>query len=526
MKYFLITLYSVLALGTSAQSPTWADDVACILYSHCTNCHNDNGVAPFSLMTYNDASYYALDIQIAVNQDYMPPWPPDPDYNSLAHERTLSADEKAIIENWVFNGATQGNLANAPPPPVYTNGVTEIPYPDISERMEDYTLGAMTDDEYRCFVLQPNTLQDTWITGLEVIPGNPAIVHHVLVFQDTSDEAILADLADPDPGYTCFGGVGSGAAKLVALWVPGSKAYFTPTGMGLKLPAGANLIMQVHYPNGSTGQSDSTRVNLLTTTIPQRDLSIDAVLEHFSSITNGPLAIPPDQIVTFHEQYTVPLPITITAIAPHAHLLGKSMWSYAVTPNNDTIQLIDIPRWDFHWQGMFEFRNPIMLPLGTVLHGYATYDNTSNNHDNPNDPPEWVYVGESTTDEMMLFFFAWTISNPNDKAIVIDSAEHASHYLDCEPDLSVGISQLNNITDVLRIWPQPAISQIYIRSPWTGESILTLFDLSGRDCVSFVIGSGQRSLILDRSDLQSGSYIARLLAKDGSKQLVERIVLE
>ena len=526
MKQLILLVFSATLLSASAQTPTWADDVACILYSHCTNCHNDNGVAPFSLMTYSDADYYAQDIQVATQSGYMPPWPPDPEYNSLAHERVLSEDEKAILEAWWLGGSQQGNLANAPTPPVYSNSNIVITDPDISVRMEDYTLGTMTDDEYRCFVMQPNTTQETWITGIEVLPGNSAIVHHVLVYQDTSNEAILADLADPDPGYTCFGGVGSIAAKLVALWVPGSDVYFTPPGMGLKLPAGANLVMQVHYPYGSDGQLDSTRVNFLTTTTPQRNLAIDPILEHFSSITNGPLIIPPDQIVTFHEEFQIPWPVTITAVGPHAHLLGKRMWSYAVTPSNDTIQLIDIPNWDFHWQGLYEFRQPIILPLGTVLHGYATYDNTAANPENPNDPPAWVFLGEATTDEMMLFFFAWTISNVGDEDIVIDTALHSAHHLDCETNFNVGIDESLSTLQELTIWPRPANDKIIVRTPWQGKSTLTLFDTRGKSTSIINISSGEQHVQLDRNLLPAGIYVAELVSEDGKNRRYGRVVLE
>lgn len=515
-------LLAASALHAQTPSPTWADDVACVVYSHCTTCHHPGGAGHFSLVDYTDAFAARFAMRAATQQRVMPPWPPDHAYNALAHERLLTQQEIDLIAAWVDAGAPQGDPGNAPVPPAYTTEVV-ITAPDISVRMPEYVLPASSTDIYRCFVMPSGNVVDRFITGMEVIPGNTEIVHHVLVFQDTSGQASALDAADPQPGYTSFGGVGVNSAKLVGFWVPGAQPYFTPAGMGIKLLADADLVMQVHYPAGSEFQLDSTRLNLqLSASSFLRNLALDPVLEHYATLTNGPLAIPPNQVKTFHNQYTVPIPATITAIAPHAHLVCTSMRSFAVTPAADTIHLVHIPHWDFKWQGLYEFRRPVFLPAGSVLHGYATYDNTAGNPNNPNNPPQWVTLGEATTDEMMLFYFAWTFGFASDTLMVIDTASHATHYLDCDYSFPIGLDEMA-VTDAASFWPNPATGQVMLRTHLsTGE--VSLFDLQGRSVWAQRIAPGDNVIPVDR--LPRGLYVMELRDARGVPLQRSKLVLE
>lgn len=516
-------LLLLLAAQAPAQTPTWSEDIACIVYSHCTPCHRDGGVGHFSLENYAQAFMYRFDIRDFSAQRLMPPWPPDPIATPLAHERVLSAAEIDLIAAWVNAGAPEGDPGLAPPVPVYAGGHV-IQQPDVSVRMDEFVIPPSSNDLYRCFVLPVGLPLDRFITGLEVVPGNEEVVHHVLVYQDTSGQAQVLDAADPAPGYTSFGGVGVPSAKLVGLWVPGASPYFSPPNMGIKLLAGADLVIQVHYPAGSGFQLDSTRINLQLSTDPLlRNLAIDPVLEHTWTLTNGPLAIPPNVVKSFHNQYTVPIPATITGIGPHAHLLCTSMRSYAVLPNNDTLPLIDIPRWDFHWQGLYEFRRAIHLPAGTVLHGEATYDNTVNNPNNPNPTPQWVFLGEATTDEMMLFYFAWTLGVPADTNIVIDAATHPGHHLDCEPAFAVGVEGPAG-SPLLRVGPSPAQDVLRI-SGLSGAARLRVVDPLGRLLFAAELQGVETSWV-DVSRIPRGLCLLEIHRADGRQWLREKLVLE
>jgi hypothetical protein len=430
MKVSFIAL-SLLSMGLFAQTPTWSDDIACIVYSHCTSCHRPGNIGPFPLTSFADAAPLANQMAAAAQAKRMPPWPPDAAYRSLAHERILTDAEINALVDWAQAGAPSGNLALAPPAPVFSTAY-EMTNPDVELVIPTYTIPAIGADLYRCFVLPTTVGAGTQLVELEIVPGNRGVVHHVLAYQDNSGVPAQLDAADPQPGYTSFGGIGSPSAELLGGWVPGATMWTAPPGMAMNVDANTSIVLQIHYPVGSTGQLDSTRIRMkFSNGTPLRPMGLAPILEHGATLTNGPLVIPPNQVKTFHNQYTINTNATLTLVGPHAHLLAKSMKSFAVKPNGDTVPLIDIPEWDFHWQGFYSFRQPIVLPAGSVLHGYATYDNTTNNPNNPNNPPQWVTLGEATDEEMMLFYFGYTYALPGDENLVIDTAQHANHHMNC-----------------------------------------------------------------------------------------------
>lgn len=507
-----LLLSSAPLIGLRAQPPTWSSDVACIVFTHCAPCHHEGGPGHFNLTSYADANWWRNEMRDATQARFMPPWPPDPSYRSMAHERTLSQSEIDIIAAWVQAGAPEGDITEAPPAPVFTTNA-EIISPDITSVMEDYTIPASTADNYRCFVLPVNNAADRYITGLEVIPGNREMVHHVLVFQDNTGQAAALDAADIEPGYASFGGIGVDGAKLVGVWAPGASAYFTPPGMGIKLLAGSDIVIQVHYPATSTVQVDSTRINIrLAPPGFQREIALDPILDHVVNITDGPLIIAPNVVDTFHAAYTTPVPATITAVAPHSHLLGKSMRAWAVVPGGTVVPIIDIPRWDFRWQGLYSFRRPIHLPQGTTLHCETVYDNTVDNPFNPNDPPNWVWLGEATTNEMMLYYFAWTYGFPSDENIVVDDSPHMAHYLDCTTDMSIGLPETPERT-LVTVMPSCASTHFTVQANGSIQEVV-LLDLSGRMVLDRKVDTPLATI--EVASLARGPYTVEVRMRSGS----------
>jgi hypothetical protein len=283
----------------------------------------------------------------------MPPWKADPAFQSHAQERLLSEEEIALVDAWVKNDAPEGNPANAPAVPVFS-GTEEIQNPDLSVQIPMYSIpDNLTSDLYRVFAIPISLPGNRFITGLEVVPGNREVVHHVLFYQDTSGQALEQDAADPLPGYTAFGGIGVFGAKLIGAWVPGSSVQFYPQNMGVRLPQNAAIVLQIHYPVESAGEMDQTKINLRLSDGNLREVFISPVLNHATSMTNGPLVIPANEVKTFHQQYTVLQQASLLGIAPHAHLICTSMKSFGITAQGDTLPFIDIPHWDFHWQGTY-----------------------------------------------------------------------------------------------------------------------------------------------------------------------------
>ncbi|MEO6040234.1 MAG: cytochrome c, partial [Saprospiraceae bacterium] len=216
-------LLLIAALGFRNDLPAqttlrWSQDIAPILYKNCVSCHRAGQIAPFELLTYQDAYDQRASILEDVEQGIMPPWPPDPSYRHFVQERLLKPDEIAKIAAWVDQGAPEGNPSLAPPIPTFPSGGQFGP-PNIKWQIPTYTVNmpAGGDDLYRCFVIH-NTMTDTaFMRLMEVVPGNRSIVHHILVYQDTSSQSAENDALDPGPGFTSLGPGGF----LIGEWVPG-----------------------------------------------------------------------------------------------------------------------------------------------------------------------------------------------------------------------------------------------------------------------------------------------------------------
>lgn len=409
MKRILFIFSIIYGLSALSQTPTWSNDVAKLIYGNCTSCHRTGGIAPFALETYEEVSNMAGWLQQAMEDKRMPPWTPDEDYKHFVHERVMDPTEITTFQQWVAAGMPSGNLNIAPPLPVYESG-SQLGSPEISLSIPTYTV-ASASDVYRNFELFVGNSTATNATAIEVVPGNTSIVHHVLVFQDSTSNPINTGGA---------GGTGSDASQLLYSYVPGSSPYFTPVGTGFRLAPNTRIILQIHYAPGSNGLSDATTVNFKTDNSPLRKIYVNPILNH-SNMTNGPLIIPANQVKTFNSEYTTPIKSTVLYAFPHMHLLGKSVkvWSNAPT-TNDTTRFVWVPQWDFHWQDNFIFPNSVILPLGSTIQAQAVYDNTTTNPNNPSSPPVLVTAGESTTDEMFLVFFAYMPFSPGDQYLIID----------------------------------------------------------------------------------------------------------
>ena len=506
----LITLVFGLHYQSNAQTANYNDNVACILFTNCTPCHHDGGIAPFSLMTYSDAASAAFGIQGAVNAGVMPPWPPDPAYNSLAHERVLTQEEIDIINTWVNNGMPEG--AGSPPSPPNYDGGDIIVNPDLSVQMQPFTNFENSEDLYQCFVIPTGLTEDMFVSGFEVVPGNAEMVHHVLVFADTSDIPTQLDAADPNPGYTGFGGTGSSSSQLIGIWVPGEQPFFYPNNMGAKLLAGSNIILQMHYPGGTGGQIDQTKVNfdLFAGSWLTREVFFSAVLEHSVSLIDGPLILPPNQVSTFHNQFNIPnVDVTVLAVGPHMHLLGKSIRTWAVTPTNETVPLVDIPEWDFHYQGFYQFRQPVKLPANSVLYGEASYDNTAANPNQPNNPPQWVFLGEGTDDEMFLIYFAYTIYFPGDENIVIDTSTVKPTYNDCVFNI-LGIE--DELEERVSVYPNPVADRLLFDLPDMEFTDIILRDMQGK----LIARLDPKAKFVDVSAVADGVYMLSISVEGGT----------
>ena len=271
-------LLFVAPLGFS-QTVTYSQDIAPLLYKNCVKCHRPGQVAPFSLLTYEDAARHGRDMAAQTQSRYMPPWKPEPGWGKYRDERRLSAAEIATIKAWVDGGMPVGDTAKIPSPPSF-NDTWQLGTPDlILEMPKEFDVPADGPDIYRNFVIPSGVIEDKYVRAVEVKPLARSVVHHILFFTDTTGGARSADGKDGQPGFPGFGSIFTIGDPVAALngglggWVPGTTPAFLPSGLGMPLPKNADLLMQTHFhPNGAA-QKEKTVIGLYFGPRPPRTIT-------------------------------------------------------------------------------------------------------------------------------------------------------------------------------------------------------------------------------------------------------------
>ncbi len=392
---------------------TFNKEVSRIFQASCQKCHRDGGIGPFPLVTYADAFSHKNDILVSTTERKMPPWHVNSACNAFEDDPSLSSADIATLSRWVLSGAPEGDPGDLPAPVTFP-ATWSLGDPDLILSMpEPMKPNFNQGDVYRCFVLPTNLSEDHFVRAVEILPGARKMVHHVILFLDTSGQAQKLDDADPGPGYSCFGGPGfsvNALAPSLGGWAPGNQPRFLPDGLGLSLPKGAAVVMQVHYSaHNGIGASDQSSVGIYFTKAPVRKRVLIA------PVINQTFVIPAgasNYEVTASIPY-LPFDAHLTAVTPHMHLLGKTMTMTAFSPDSQSLCLAEVPDWDFNYQATYTYKSAIAAPLGTKLLLTARYDNSSENLRNPNNPPRAVGWGENTTDEMCIGFLNFTLDAEN-----------------------------------------------------------------------------------------------------------------
>lgn len=387
--------------------PTFSKEVVRIFQQHCQTCHHEGDIAPFSLVTYGEAKPWATLIKIMTQTRQMPPWKPAQGCGDFKDERRLTDGEIDVIARWVDAGAPEGNRADLPQPLDFSGGWA-LGQPDAIYKLPEPFTPPAGKDTYRCFPIPTELTSTAWVRAVDTRPGDRETVHHVITFIDTTGASAALDEKDPGPGYTCFGGPGFALPGTLGGWAPGSRPLELPPDTAFQLPAGSRVVLQVHYhPHGGHGHPDQTEIGVYFAATQPKSLM------NIIPIFNTTFTIPPhDSEYEVTAIWPLPMPAAkIWWVAPHMHLLGKTMKVQATRPDGSSACLVDIDDWDFNWQGSYMFKEPISIPSGTRLSLLATYDNSSGNPRNPNNPPKPVSWGEETTDEMCLAFVGVTFDN-------------------------------------------------------------------------------------------------------------------
>ncbi len=413
------------ASATGDAGLTFQKDVRPIVEAKCQVCHVEGSFTPFALTTYQDVYTHRAAIASAVGDGRMPPWPPSDSCGSYQHDRSLSPEQRAAVVAWAGGLAPEGEASTFVAPDsgtptalrVDTSLAIPMPYQPVS-----------SPDEYRCFVLDWPQTTTKYVTGLRVVPGAIAEVHHAIIFQIAPADvaAVQAlDAADPAEGYSCFGGSGVNAAGWVGAWVPGSTGNVFPADTGIAIAPGSKLVVQVHYNTANTapvpdqGAMGDTRVELQladtvkTPAVVLKWANPQWVRNHTMTIDAGD----PDSVHAF--EFT-PGPFLGTlsgGVLPsnsafqvwtaglHMHARGAKATLQVTHPDGSKDCLLQIDDWSFHWQGSYDLVKPVKVGAGDSLSIECHFDNSGNRQPivngipAPVGPVNW---GETTEDEMCL----------------------------------------------------------------------------------------------------------------------------
>jgi mono/diheme cytochrome c family protein len=410
--------------GDDPAAITYWQDVAPIYYERCVSCHRDGGIGPFPLDDYPSAAAWAPASAMAVENRVMPPWlvTDDGTCNEWQHSPVLSQEQIDTIVAWVDEGAPEGTPRDDLELPELGGLPNTMPLvtPEFVPEPEGGILAE--HDEYRCFLIDPELEQDTYMTGYQVTPGNDALVHHVLavpvdpnrvVEGGLTNMQVIEALDDDSPdrlGWPCFGVAGDGVEPegVPVSWAPGQGAVRLPADSGYRIDADHLMVVQIHYnmfDASLIGQSDSTTVELQLADEVAREGLFDLPDGLLATMFEGaPYEIPAGDPA--HE-FTWRLPadwyigwqgseqIELWGFFPHMHAYGVSLTARVLDENGEELGCVgEVPRWDFGWQIYYFMEQPIVLKAGYEIEVTCTYDTT--------DAPTGLLPGWGTFNEMCL----------------------------------------------------------------------------------------------------------------------------
>jgi hypothetical protein len=400
---------------SSIARPVFYRDVLPILEQRCQACHRVGGIAPMPLETYAQTKKWAPNIVRMVSSRKMPPWFADPRIGHFANDPSLTREQIAAFGMWMRDGTPEGNPADAPAPR-YFAGSWNIPQPDQIVKMPvSVYIPASGVVEYTYEIVPTGFTQDKWVQLSQVLPSSPQFVHHAVIYIRPPDSTWLrnapvgvpftaSSLNDEELSHQAH----FTTSDMLLVYAPGSSPDNWPATMAKLIPAGSDLVFQIHYTTNGHAGADQTSVGMIFATQPppQRVITLQLTNDHF--------LIPPGADDFPVEVYgTMPNDCTLMSFFPHMHLRGKN-FEYNIVHADKTKETLLRVNYDFYWQLSYRLAEPRFLKAGTELQAIGWFDNSMNNPHNP-DPNKAVRWGDQTTDEMMVGFFDIAVPASMDK---------------------------------------------------------------------------------------------------------------
>jgi peroxiredoxin len=454
---------------------TYSNQVARLLNQRCVSCHRPGEIGPFAMTNYNEVAGWGEMIAEVVREQRMPPWHANPAHGrKFSNENILSKAEKETIYSWVEAGCPEGNRAELPPPPKFTQGWLLERQPDSVVYMTKDAVDVKAEgvEPYRFYVIDPGFKEDKWVKSAQCLPGNPGVVHHIIVFlaapqvadriienQKQQLEALakakasgkspeqlraefraqrLAHAKKPKavPGKTVAGKSGPAAKRqagqadesaqgdisasdLLCGFAPGTRPFVAPDGMAKLVPAGWKFIFQMHYTPNGRAQKDRSSIGLVFvdgSTVKERLVTTNTANFQFEIPAGAE-----DYKVEAQKKFAQDT--MFVGMYPHMHMRGKAFRYELTYPDGKKEILLDVPRYDFNWQNWFKLEQPLVIPAGSNLLCTAHFDNSENNLCNP-DPTKPVRWGDQTWEEMMIGWY--DVAFPKAEAQKLIDAQHES----------------------------------------------------------------------------------------------------
>jgi hypothetical protein len=391
--------------STPRGAPTFYRDVLPILQQHCQRCHRTGEIAPFPLMTYEQARAKAAKIAHMTRTKQMPPWFADPRFGHFSDDPSLTPQQIDALSAWAASDGPAGDPRDAPPPRKWANGWM-IPQPDkVFTMPKPIAIPAHGDVQYTYEIVPTGFKTDKWVQMCEVRPSSRANVHHAVVYVRPPNSKWLQH-APMDVPFTASSLKNAGDRRdarwtdssILLVYAPGSSPDEWPEGLAKFIPAGSDLVFQMHYITRGKPATDQTSMGLVFAKQPpqQRVLTLQ--------LTDDWFVIPPNDPGYRTEVHgTLPNDATLLSFFPHMHLRGKTFEYNIIRPDRPPETLLRV-NYNFYWQLSYKLAKPLPLKAGTMLQAVAWFDNSRGNPHNPN-PNVAVRWGDQTTDEMMVGFF-------------------------------------------------------------------------------------------------------------------------
>ena len=400
----IVTVIAIVVMLAACRrhAPTFARDVAPIVYTRCAPCHHAGGAGPFALTSYDDVSRRATQIARVTERRFMPPWKALPGV-AFANERRLSDGEIATLRAWADARAPLGDAGAQPPPPAFAGG-WQLGKPDAVVELPPYPLPAGGGDDYRNFVVRAPVSSTRWIAAWE-FHANGRAIHHAIVNLDRNGFCRKRTSGDGKPG---FAGMEARDAQspdgFYLVWTPGQPPTPPVAGQAWRLDGETDLVVQLHMQ--PTGKAETVQPSIAlyfadaAPTVPRATIRIGDL----------PIDIAPGASFTMRDSLTLPVDVELLTLFPHLHYLGRTV---RVTAGERVLLAID--DWDPAWQEKYVLATPERLPAGTTLAIELGYDNSARNPRNPRVPPVRVQTGERTVDEMGNVTFELRLAGERDK---------------------------------------------------------------------------------------------------------------